>query len=83
MSKKKVQFEDRIRFNWGYHDSRVEHAENRPRVLEYTSKSDIKHVSIKRDAAYFHGYRLGRRHHWDNVPHTTSDQAWSQYQVGE
>jgi hypothetical protein len=83
MTRKKPQFEDRVRFNWGYHDSRVEHARNQPRILEYSSKSDIRHVSIKRDAVYFHGYRLGRRHHWDNVPHTTSDSAWVEYQEGK
>jgi hypothetical protein len=80
---KKQLFSDRIRFNWGYHDSRCEHARNQPRILEYTAKSDMKHVSIKRDAAYFHGYRLGRRHHWDGVPHTDSNQAWAQYKQGE
>jgi hypothetical protein len=76
-------FEDRVRFNWGYHDSRCEHARNQPRALEYSAKSDINHVSIKRDAAYFHGYRLGKEHYLADIPHTDSNQAWQEFQQGE
>jgi hypothetical protein len=76
---KRDQFEDQVRFNWGYHDAEWDHEHCSPRLLSYFGPQSVKMVSQEFDHAYYYGY-LVRTRERENIgvyPYTgNSQRAW-------
>ena len=86
--KKEPMFEDRVRFNWGFHDavSAVRHGRAVPeRNFGFGPALDIKEPADvlihHQDRAYAEGWTRG--HYWQthNLAVESSEAAWNHYQV--
>ena len=69
----KDQFEDRIRFNWGYHDARHDRREGYRRNL-------TDRALPQQDKAYCEGYWRGIESDLNSENHKLSNWAWAEYQ---
>lgn len=83
MTKRTSKFEDRVRFNWGYHDAAGEAKRGHRRELVATGPHDLTHVSQEFDAAYFDGYAAGLADFDMDLYHGDSERAWTERQGHE
>lgn len=51
--------EPRVRFNWGYHDARMDRENGRLRKLVSSGPQSLKYVSMSYDYYYYQGYKAG------------------------
>jgi len=82
MSKRKTQkhmFNDRIRFNWGYHDAASDVAHGRPRCTGLFGQQSPNYVSRQYDAAYYEGYVRGLADARHGAYEGNSEAAWLAY----
>lgn len=69
------QFEEQVRFNWGFHDAARDWQDGRPRAL-YAAKQSLSAVSPHFDRAYHNGYEAGLDYSKAGLPTESSAQAW-------
>ena len=82
--KKKELFEDRVRFNWGYHDAWGDARSDRVRQLSSFGPQSIRVVSGEYDRAYYDGYQAGIREFHAGVVYTeSSEQAWKRMTMSQ
>lgn len=72
------KFDDRVRFNWGYHDGARDGQKQRPRTLIEAGPHSIGQVSRGYDAAYYEGYRRGLRDAASGNYAGDSTSAWAE-----
>ena len=74
--------DDRVRFNWGYHDARfdIQHRlVNRERIKPGTIAVDGQRPLNWDDRSYCEGYHRGLESDLDNPEHKLSTWAWLDY----
>lgn len=76
-AQKVSKFEDRVRFNWGYHDAASEATSGRRRMITETGEHNTTQVSKKYDAAYFGGYVAGLADSDMGLYRGDSENAWN------
>jgi len=80
--KPQSSFDDRARFNWGYHDARFDlkhHLTNRKWISPGTVANDGNRPLPWHDNAYCEGYSRGMESEIGNSEHTLSSWAWLDY----
>ena len=75
------QFDDRVRFNWGFHDAAYDAARNEPRIT-HSMIHDVRHVSPSFDKAYHDGYEHGLEYMRLNLATNSSEPAWQSRERG-
>lgn len=78
------QFEDRIRFNWGYHDARFDaknHLTNRETINPGRIDPGGQRPLPWKDEAYCEGYIRGYESNLEDADHRLSNGAWANYQA--
>lgn len=78
--KQKPFFEDRIRFNWGYHDAAHDVMRGLYRCTGLYGPQSPQYVSRQYDAAYYEGYVRGIRDARNGAYAQNSEPAWQEYQ---
>jgi len=73
------QFEDRIRFNWGYHDAAFDVHRGNPRLTGSPGQQSLTYVSRQHDIAYYEGYIRGVADAKTGVCTDDSTAAWQAY----
>jgi hypothetical protein len=76
----KAKFEDRVRFNWGYHDAVGDKAAGRARHLVESGPQDPKTVSRDFDMSYYSGYQAGLE---ETEYNGCSEAAWKRHIMAE
>lgn len=76
MPRNQSQFDNRTRFNWGFHDAHGELENGNRRELREHGPQSLKVVSKAFDAAYYDGYRLGLMPTY--ASEETSTRAWDE-----
>lgn len=71
-----TKFDNRTRFNWGYHDARADVSAHIHKELRDYGTQSLKVVSKSFDAAYYDGYRLGLMPAY--AQDDTSNRAWEE-----
>jgi hypothetical protein len=70
-------FDDRVRFNWGYHDAASDAKRGQARKTVLNGGQDVRTVSREFDEAYYDGYLAGLRHWNDWEYNGDSTAAWN------
>jgi hypothetical protein len=77
---KTEQFEDRVRFNWGYHDARFDIKHNRPNRETVTQPQPFGVNPLPwNDKPYCEGYIRGFESNINDEAHRYSQWAWDDY----
>lgn len=75
------KFDERERFNWGYHDAADEYQRGRPRLTGLFGQQTPQYVSREFDPAYYEGYVRGLRDARAGQYRNNSRPAWEEYQT--
>jgi hypothetical protein len=78
--KKKIDknnFDDRILFNWGYHDAESDRKKGQLKILSYFGAQNLNHVSHEFNIPYYFGYLHRTEEIQSGIEYTESSQkAW-------
>jgi len=76
------KFDDRVRFNWGYHDARFDlkhNMDNREAIAPGTISPSGNRPLPWQDRAYCEGYHRGLESNLSSEEHSLSSWAWIEY----